>query len=80
MPILKVVDPTVPGVTVERHQMADRPTTVNGMVVGFREFWPKFDVFTRAFEELSLHQVRRARLGAGRRHASTLRGGARAVA
>ena len=52
MPNLKVVDPTAPRVTVERHQMADRPTTVNGMVVGFREFWAKFDVFTRAFEEL----------------------------
>lgn len=52
MPSLKVVDPTAPRVTVERHQMADRPSTVNGMVVGFREFWAKFDVFTRAFEEL----------------------------
>lgn len=36
MPSLKVVDPTAPRVTVERHQMADRPSTVNGMVVGFR--------------------------------------------
>ena len=52
MPTLKVVDPTAPRVTVERHRMSDRPTTLNGTVVGFREFWPKFDVFTRAFEEL----------------------------
>lgn len=52
MPSLKVVDPTAPRIAVERHPMADRPSSVDGMIVGFREFWAKFDVFTRAFEEL----------------------------
>ena len=62
MPSLKVVDPTAPRVTIERRLMSDRPSTVNGMVVGFREFWPKFDVFTRAFEELlsTKYDVRRS--------------------
>ena len=60
MPGLKVVDPSAPRVTVERHHMVDRPATVDGMVVGFREFWAKFDVFTRAFEDLisAEHDVR----------------------
>ena len=60
MPGLKVVDPTASRVTVERHHMVDRPASVDGMVVGFREFWAKFDVFTRAFEELisAEHDVR----------------------
>lgn len=52
MPSLMVVDPTFRRSTPDRHQLADRPATVDGLVVGFREFWPKFDVFTAAFERL----------------------------
>jgi hypothetical protein len=52
MPSLTVVDPTFRNTMPERHQLAERPTTVDGMVVGFREFWPKFDVFTSALEGL----------------------------
>src|SRR5436189_240312 len=52
MASLTVVDPTLHRSAPQRHQLTDRPTTVDGMVVGFREFWPKFDVFTTAFEGL----------------------------
>jgi len=52
MSSLKLVDPAAPRKTIVRRAMSDRPTSVDGMVVGFREFWPKFDVFTRAFEGL----------------------------
>lgn len=50
MPSLTVVDPTFRRPAPAPHQMVERPASVDGMVVGFREFWPKFDVFTAAFE------------------------------
>ncbi|MGD9798789.1 MAG: hypothetical protein AB7H43_02870 [Acidimicrobiia bacterium] len=52
MPSLTVVEPAAPRTAGTAQPLPDRPSTIDGTVVGFREFWPKFDVFTAAFEDL----------------------------
>jgi hypothetical protein len=47
-----VVNPTEPRTSPARHRLVDRPASLDGMIAGFREFWPKFDVFTHEFESL----------------------------
>jgi hypothetical protein len=48
---LVVVDPSVKKVSTAL-PLIDRPTSPDGMVVGFREFWFNYDRFTRAVETL----------------------------
>jgi hypothetical protein len=38
--------------------MVDRPACPDDLVIGFREFWPKFDVFTHEFESLLKNRYR----------------------
>lgn len=52
MPTVQLVSPTLIEGKADSHRMVERPTSVDGMVVGFREFWPNFDGFTAAFEAL----------------------------
>jgi hypothetical protein len=47
-----LVPPTVGRPSAVQHRMVDRPSSVDGLVVGFREFWPNFGLFTQAFEDL----------------------------
>jgi hypothetical protein len=49
---LPLVPPTVGRPSVGMHRMVDRPGSVDGLVVGFREFWPNFGMFTAEFESL----------------------------
>jgi hypothetical protein len=48
---LLVVDPSVQRVAAPL-PLTDRPVTLDGLVVGLREFWFNYDRFTRAFEAL----------------------------
>lgn len=52
MPVVQLVSPARAKRAVRRHRMVERPLSVDGMVIGFREFWPNFDAFTTAFEKL----------------------------
>jgi hypothetical protein len=47
---LEIVEPAPRRTASRRHALVERPSSPDGLVVGFREFWPKFDVFTRALE------------------------------
>jgi hypothetical protein len=49
---LPLVPPTVGRPSAGTHRMVDRPASVDGLVVGFREFWPNFGLFTAEFEAL----------------------------
>lgn len=49
---LPVVEPAPRRTSIKRHPPVERPGSPEGLVVGFREFWPKFDVFTHSLESI----------------------------
>lgn len=52
MSTVQLVSPALAEGAKGTHRMVERPSSVDGMVIGFREFWPNFDRFTEAFENL----------------------------
>ena len=60
-----LVDPTTERPRGPTRRMVDRPSTLDGTVLGIREFWAGFDRYTAAFEQLlraqfDLREVNRA--------------------
>jgi hypothetical protein len=59
-----LVDPTARPTQVQAQAMVDRPVTLDGVVLGLREFWAGYDRYTAVLERLlrerfSLREVQR---------------------